>query len=287
MNPTWYRLDPAALLLELTETPDAQEWRRRSSEIAKALIHGEKGLDPWADRMLDESATFSEKRRRAGLASVEARRRRAAETRDETENETRNETERWGTSVEHISTSVEQRSSGVEHGLNKAQPDRRTYRQTDGRIPRSPLAPPPARTDGGGNDRHGAGNGRTDGSGAGKKQDGNGNGSGGGPHAATPAAGDWRADFEVAGFAQAFDEDWRLAVASMDAARLPSLAAWYCGETGNAHAKKRYAAAIRRKGAQGFRDLLDTFVGDVEAGEEPQNRGRAFMAKVKQWEDAQ
>lgn len=61
---------------------------------------------------------------------------------------------------------------------------------------------------------------------------------------------------------------------------LPQFAVWFCQEPDNEKAKAIYEKFCARFGAEPFRILLDKFVASVFAGEEPDNRGAAFMATV-------
>lgn len=247
----WYRLDAADLLIEVMECASPEEWYRRSLAIAKALVRGEEGVDGFADKMIEERHRFSEKRRAAGIASGEARRLRASEGED-------------GTSVEQN-----------EQVLNNAEPDRRNGPP----IINNPVTPSSSspQTDG----RTDGTDGRTDGNGAGNKippiqTDGR-----TGTETEALTAND---EADAAAFSEGFRDDWRGYVYTIMPFLLPAFAAWYCGEMGNMNARKRYEKAILKRGDRGFRDLLDTFIGAIEAGEEPQNRGRALMARVKEWQ---
>lgn len=63
---------------------------------------------------------------------------------------------------------------------------------------------------------------------------------------------------------------------------LGQFAAWYCGEEGNERAVGFYERVVRDKGAHAFRRELEKFVGAVASGEEPENRGAAFTAALKE-----
>lgn len=75
-------------------------------------------------------------------------------------------------------------------------------------------------------------------------------------------------------------EDKQRYVWTIAPAMLPQFAVWFCQEPDNAKAEAVYKKFCARFGAEPFRILLDKFVASVFAGEEPDNRGAAFMASV-------
>jgi hypothetical protein len=54
----------------------------------------------------------------------------------------------------------------------------------------------------------------------------------------------------------------------------------YCREGDPPFAAHGYKIKIGELGADTFREEAATFIGAVEAGEEPRNRGKAFMARL-------
>ena len=76
------------------------------------------------------------------------------------------------------------------------------------------------------------------------------------------------------------NEDKQLYVWTVPEVSLPAFATWFCQEEDNARARAVYGKFIKKFGSQTFRILLDKFVSAVFAGEEPDNRGAAFMATV-------
>ena len=76
------------------------------------------------------------------------------------------------------------------------------------------------------------------------------------------------------------EEDKQRYVWSVPDGSLPQFAVWFCQEEGNARAVSVYARYIKKFGAAPFRILLDKFVSSCFAGEEPENRGAAFMSVV-------
>lgn len=63
---------------------------------------------------------------------------------------------------------------------------------------------------------------------------------------------------------------------------LPQFAAWFCGEAGNERAIGFYGRFAAKNGQKALRVELDKFVGAVASGEEPENRGAAFTAALKE-----
>lgn len=78
----------------------------------------------------------------------------------------------------------------------------------------------------------------------------------------------------------AFAEDPYGYIATIPNMSLPDFAAWFCCEPDNDKAKRRYGAFCKERGSARFRSLLVSFVGEVNAGEEPDNRGAAFTRRV-------
>ncbi len=74
--------------------------------------------------------------------------------------------------------------------------------------------------------------------------------------------------------------DLKGTIACLSHDELPQWAADYCQEADPNYAIRTHKKMIRTIGPEAFRSELDSFVGDVEAGEEPQIRGRAFTARL-------
>ena len=70
-------------------------------------------------------------------------------------------------------------------------------------------------------------------------------------------------------------------IACLSHEALPQWAAEYCHEADPNQAIRAHKKAIRTIGPEAFRSELDSFVAEVEAGEEPDSRGRAFMARIQ------
>lgn len=70
---SWFKLDPARLLMELTAAPTAEAWQERTMKIARSLILGQTGADEWADEMLAETERTREQAAAAGRASAAKR----------------------------------------------------------------------------------------------------------------------------------------------------------------------------------------------------------------------
>lgn len=235
MNDTttsWYRLSPARMLVELMETPDAAEWRARSERIARALAMPQRGLDPWADAMLDEAE--------AKVEAAKARTQKAREAKRKP---------------------VTALSQSCDRVVTSDKTNKRTNEQTNRRtIYPDPESPSPAA---------GAAGGAESESDRGKKGDGQ-------PDAAGGAAEKAHWD-ELAKGGESVAE----MVAGCSDGELPGLALWFCMEEGNDLARKIYRGTIRRAGAAAFRQELAEFVSEVSAGEEPDSRGKAFMARAR------
>jgi len=75
--------------------------------------------------------------------------------------------------------------------------------------------------------------------------------------------------------------DLKEIIAGLSHDDLPQWAAEYCQEADLVQAVFAYKKAIRTIGPEAFRRELDSFVAEVEAGEEPDSRGRAFMARIQ------
>ena len=70
------------------------------------------------------------------------------------------------------------------------------------------------------------------------------------------------------------------AVSTLDRVLLPEFAAAYCNERNNMRSVGIYGTCCKIHGEQ-FRDELRVFIFDCETGDEPDNRGRAFMARLR------
>ena len=75
--------------------------------------------------------------------------------------------------------------------------------------------------------------------------------------------------------------DLKEIIAGLSHDDLPPWAANYCQEADPNQAIRAHKKAIRTIGPEAFRRELDSFVAEVEAGEEPDSRGRAFMARIR------
>ena len=80
----------------------------------------------------------------------------------------------------------------------------------------------------------------------------------------------------------AVDEDRGRYVWGLPEDALAQFAAWFCGEEGNERAVGFYERFIAKNGERAFRRELDKFTGAVASGEEPENRGAAFTAMLKE-----
>jgi len=78
------------------------------------------------------------------------------------------------------------------------------------------------------------------------------------------------------------DEDRGRYVWGLPEDALAEFAAWFCGEEGNERAVGFYGRFIAANGASAFRRELDKFTGSIASGEEPENRGAAFTAALKE-----
>lgn len=74
--------------------------------------------------------------------------------------------------------------------------------------------------------------------------------------------------------------DRREHIACLSHEALPGYAATFCKEADPNWAVATYKKAIRVIGPEAFRAELDTFVAEVEAGEEPESRGKAFTSRL-------
>jgi hypothetical protein len=70
-------------------------------------------------------------------------------------------------------------------------------------------------------------------------------------------------------------------IAGLSHEALSQWATAYCQEADPNQAIRAHKKAIRTIGPEAFRRELDSFVAEVEAGEEPDSRGRAFMARIR------
>ena len=290
---TWYRLDPAELLIEALEC-SPKEWYRRTIVLAKALVKGERGKDAFADRLIDDADEYIEQRRNAGRISGISRKseskhseRNANETRTESQfrsNETATKRER--NTNEPTNETPTERERNANEGTKPVRPTRarptdrtdrpteqtepnKPNRPTEPTEPRTPCPLPPGATC---QEHPGeAEDGRTDGSE--EKSQGT-------------ATGGKHPVFDSPEWASAFGGDKYGTMARLDGALLPEFAAWYCREAGNRRAVMRYGGFCNRRGVEAFRRIVEEFVGEVESGEEPNDRGRAFMARVMQAEGA-
>ena len=75
-------------------------------------------------------------------------------------------------------------------------------------------------------------------------------------------------------------QDPKEAIARAEGAMLPRLMAAFCGESGQSRTKNTFAKAMREMGVKAFREKARQFVEEVLAGEEPDNRGAAFTARL-------
>ena len=75
--------------------------------------------------------------------------------------------------------------------------------------------------------------------------------------------------------------DLKETIAGLSHEALPQWAANYCHEADPVQAVFVFKKAIRAIGPELFRRELDSFVAEVEAGEEPKTRGRAFNARIQ------
>jgi hypothetical protein len=62
---------------------------------------------------------------------------------------------------------------------------------------------------------------------------------------------------------------------------LPQWTADFCQEADPVQAVFAYKKAIRKIGSEAFRSELGSFAAEVQAGEEPDSRGKAFMARIQ------
>ena len=70
----------------------------------------------------------------------------------------------------------------------------------------------------------------------------------------------------------------------LDPCMLPKAAAAYCGEARERRTVDTFTgyAHPRQLGTTGFREVLSTFISECTAGEEPENRGAALTAKLRE-----
>lgn len=68
----------------------------------------------------------------------------------------------------------------------------------------------------------------------------------------------------------------------LPAEKLAGWAVKFCNEARPVPAEFAHKRIIRLIGPSAFRSILTAFAGEVRAGEEPRNRGAAFMARLKQ-----
>lgn len=70
-------------------------------------------------------------------------------------------------------------------------------------------------------------------------------------------------------------------VYAVDAVLLPRFMAEYCGQGKDPYTLNTFDKAQRKLGNGDFRELAGQFVAECETGEEPRNRGAAFTARLK------
>jgi hypothetical protein len=75
--------------------------------------------------------------------------------------------------------------------------------------------------------------------------------------------------------------DLKEIIATLSHEALPQWAVNYCQDADPGQAIGAYKKAIRKIGPEYFRRELDSFVAEVEAGEEPDSLGKAFMARIQ------
>lgn len=75
--------------------------------------------------------------------------------------------------------------------------------------------------------------------------------------------------------------DTKEEIAGLSHEALPQWAANYCQEADPDQAVFAHKKAIKTIGPEAFRSELDSFVAEVEAGEEPKNRGATFNSRVQ------
>lgn len=71
-------------------------------------------------------------------------------------------------------------------------------------------------------------------------------------------------------------------IRAIDAALLTPFMVAYCREQDPAQARAALAIKFRKLGADDFREEAATFIAETEAGEEPDNRGAVFMARLNE-----
>lgn len=261
---SWFRLDPGRMLLEMTIAGDAEAWFTRCHAIAASLTLGKTGMDPWADEMLSEANVARDRAAAAGRASAAARR-RGQRTFNGCSTDVQRTFNGCSSTVEpYVRTDV--RTDRPTYVPTDKQTDvltEPTDRPTDTQAQESaPAQPTPEEV------------GRTDGRAIGSGKKGGGNG--------LPRQ---HAIFDTAAFGRSLADDKYGTIAGIDASLLPEFAAWYCGEPTNMRALRRYSRACQAHPDK-FRDLVASFVAEVEGGEEPDSRARAFMARVTTMEAA-
>lgn len=70
-------------------------------------------------------------------------------------------------------------------------------------------------------------------------------------------------------------------IANLRQDELADYAANFCGEAKQPRTVAAFKRVLNLIGPEAFRSELTTFAGEVAAGEEPRNRGAAFMARLK------
>lgn len=222
-----------------------EEAGRRIKAIVRALVSRERGVDELADAAMDIRDAYYQQRRDA----IAARwgRRDATPPLPGTE----------GYGVSKNDTPYPKRDK-TDTYIPTDKTDKTDKTSTPTPVP-PPSPPQVGRTETGG---------RTDGSG--KKP---GGGKSRGQHPVFDGD-EWRARF---------GDDKYGSIMGLAAPLLVEFVLHYCGELGNTRAQRTYSR-VRMEHPEAFRQLVLDFVGEVESGEEPESRGRAFMARAKQLE---
>ena len=276
---TWYRLDPAELLVEMIDSTP-QEWYARTKAIAKALAKGEKGLDDWADRMIDDADDYIGQRRNAGRNGGSARATKAKRNASEPASETQADGERDASEPQAKAKRDASESQAPARALTD-RPTEPTDIQTDRPIETIRVA---VTTEGA------------------QRREGRPSETAAQPAATTPTpAAPPAATVGLSGKKQtdyhrtvadrrkpekshfdwtAFSADPYAYLAAVPHQQLPDFAAWFCHEPDNAAAKRRYGAFCKAKGWLRFRGLLESFIGECKGGDEPDNRGAALTKRV-------
>ena len=201
----WYQYNPA-YHIAATLKATAQEKADYFDSLNSALIMGTRGVNPEADRMLDNADHVS------GIRSKVAK--------DRHDKEKKN------------ANAVQMQSK------SNALPNRPTDRPTD-------LLPEPKKG------------------------------------TAPESVSDRDSVFKSLGIGNSRGGDLKETIAGLSHDALPQWAVKYCQEADPNQAIRAYKKAIRIIGPEAFRKELDLFVAEVEAGEEPDSRGRAFMARIQ------